>query len=248
MTVHTERLMKHITIESLECLSECQDHEQLTACSTSGPSSVSSDPESQSELVASRNPPTTTGLRKMQHERSDSYQIRSRLLNKLGIEKEYAGHVAPRAEVSRVVQMGEDGAFDVPLKADYGLPERPFGSSNSLSSLASSLGVQNVFMKQPSKRVINVSFHSSVKVHPIPARSDYSQRMRSVMWFSNTEIQQNAARNSLEFAAEQWDVAKVVEDEDMVVYAGELVHPIHFVEESELDQHFNGVMATSSGE
>jgi hypothetical protein len=199
------------------------------------------EPEDQHEPASTQRNAASSGFRRLaHHERSDSYQIRSRLLNRLGIEKEYVGHnTTLRIEASRVVQQGEVGAFNIPLKADHGMPDRRLESSNSLSSLATSPGVHSILEKRVKRGT--VCFDASVRVHPIPARSDYSKRMRSVMWISNTEIQQNAARNSLEFAAEQWDVAKVVEDEGMVLYAGERVHPIHFVPESILQQPFNSV-------
>jgi len=43
------------------------------------------------------------------------------------------------------------------------------------------------------------------------------------------EIYHNAARNSVEFAAEGWDWQSVIEDEKMYIcsVSGELIHPIH---------------------
>ena len=148
------------------------------------------------------------------------------------------GGVARPAEVSRVVKQGEEDAFLVALKADHGKPDRSLESSKAIGSLATSPGeVDSVLEKRANRGT--VCFEAAVKVHPIPARSDYSNRMRSVLWTPNMEIQQNAARNSLEFAAEEWDVSKVVDDEHMVLYGGERVHPIHFVEENNLNQHMS---------
>jgi len=87
-----------------------------------------------------------------------------------------------------------------------------------------------------------VCFDATVKVHPIPARSDYSTRMQAVLWTPQEEIQQNAARNQFEFAAEEWDYTKVVDDEDMVLYGGERVHPIHFMQEDELKEYFRNIL------
>ena len=162
------------------------------------------------------------------HERSDSGQIRSKLLLKLGIEK--AGMTSGIAtEASRVVQQGHEDAFNEALKGDYGRPDQSLErSKHAIDTLATSPGSDGIIQKHTKRG--NVCFDASVKVHPIPARSDYSKRMRSVMWVSPTEIQQNAARNSLEFAAEDWDVSKVVDDEDMIIYGGERVHPVHFIQ------------------
>jgi hypothetical protein len=245
MTIQSERLIKQMSVISLD---ECSDSSDVAMTESTIDTSRKREPEDQHEPTAFRNNAASSGFRRVpHHERSDSYQIRSRLLNRLGIEKEYVGHTTPRMEASRVVQQGEVGAFNIPLKADHGMPDRRLESSNSLSSLATSPGVHNILEKRVKRG--SVCFDASVRVHPIPARSDYSKRMRSVMWISNTEIQQNAARNSLEFAAEQWDVAKVVEDEGMVLYAGERVHPIHFVPESILEQRFSSsVHGSSCGE
>jgi hypothetical protein len=245
MTIQSERLTKQISVISLD---ECSDSSDLVMTeSTVDTSHHKREPEDQQhEPTASRSAASSGFRRVAHHERSDSYQIRSRLLNRLGIEKEYVGYTAQRMEASRVVQQGEVGAFNIPLKADHGMPDRRLESSSSLSSLATSPGLHHILEKRVKRGT--VCFDASVRVHPIPARSDYSKRMRSVMWISNTEIQQNAARNSLEFAAEQWDVAKVVEDDGMVLYAGERVHPIHFVPESILDQRFSSVHGTSCDE
>jgi hypothetical protein len=48
----------------------------------------------------------------------------------------------------------------------------------------------------------SLSFNEDVKVVPIPMRMEYSSRVKSRLWSSAQEIQDNAARNALEFAAE----------------------------------------------
>jgi hypothetical protein len=61
-------------------------------------------------------------------------------------------------------------------------------------------------------------------------RNEYSKRVRSRLWSTALEIHQNAARNTIEFAAEGWDWRSVAEDESMYVCVatGELVHPVHY--------------------
>jgi hypothetical protein len=199
--------------------------------SLSSASGSSSDLEAVEPVATTQQPRMVTvgGTFRRLHERSDSGQIRSKLLLKLGIEKGYTGSSGLANEASRVVQQGQDDAFSVALKGDYGRPDQTLErSKHSIESLATSPGNDNVLQKDTKRG--NVCFDASVKVHPIPARSDYSKRMRSVMWVSPMEIQQNAARNSLEFAAEDWDVSKVVDDEDMIIYGGERIHPVHFIQ------------------
>jgi hypothetical protein len=78
-----------------------------------------------------------------------------------------------------------------------------------------------------------VSFDVAVTVYPIPLRTQYSSRIRNSLWTPVSELQENAARNCVEFAAENWDWRQAADDDDMVIYYGEKIHPIHFVAQQE---------------
>ena len=78
--------------------------------------------------------------------------------------------------------------------------------------------------------VKGVKFKSRVLVHPIPSCTPYSDRIRQALWISAVEMEVNAARNSIEFEAESWDWRKAANDEDMIRYQGQWVHPVHLVD------------------
>jgi hypothetical protein len=152
-------------------------------------------------------------------------KIRSRLLHSLGFdpagtspEARQASPVSLKTTRPRCVSFQED------LKADYG---RPAEDPSDISS--SSYGSVDSSKSDSSRR--SVSFDNSVLVHPIPARTDYSDRIRPQLWTPVEEMQENAARNCLEFAAEGWDWRTVLDDESMVVVHGERIHPIHFAQQ-----------------
>jgi hypothetical protein len=59
------------------------------------------------------------------------------------------------------------------------------------------------------------------------------------------ELEANAARNIIEFAAENWDWRQVYEESDMVILQGqeEPVHPVHFMKECNMQRQFLLVMS-----
>lgn len=53
-----------------------------------------------------------------------------------------------------------------------------------------------------SPRRKSLVFNETVKVIAIPMRNEYSNQVRSKLWSNPLELQQNAARNAIEFASE----------------------------------------------
>lgn len=77
------------------------------------------------------------------------------------------------------------------------------------------------------KKTTRIAFQDEVDVLPIPTRHEYSNRIKSRIWSNRHELQENAERNAVEFAAEGWNWEQVKEDDEMYICSasGELVHP-----------------------
>ena len=82
-----------------------------------------------------------------------------------------------------------------------------------------------------------VRFDTTVKAHPIPSHTVYSKRMKQTIWSSAQELEENVARNCYEFEAENWNFDDVADDEDMIWYHGQWVHPVHFADFSSSNHH-----------
>mmetsp|Transcript_9405 Transcript_9405/g.15342 ORF Transcript_9405/g.15342 Transcript_9405/m.15342 type:complete len:320 (-) Transcript_9405:62-1021(-) len=115
----------------------------------------------------------------------------------------------------------------------HGVDSMPSTAASSIASLGTltltSHASCNSFSKKTrSKR--RVSLHNDVAVIPIPMRTEYSNLVRGRIWSSASELYQNAARNTLEFAAEGFDWRNAADDSQMVQSPhGERIHPIHYM-------------------
>ena len=101
--------------------------------------------------------------------------------------------------------------------------------------------VEDQVTTQPPPPKKGVRFDATVKAHSIPSHTVYSKRMKSTIWSSAQELEENVARNCYEFEAENWNFEDVVDEDEMIWYHGQWVHPVHFV-----DFHSDSTRKTSS--
>ena len=157
--------------------------------------------------------------------------IRLRLLNKLGIHGQHqpqhlrkdCNYVATPNSAS-LASTRKIVPFQIPLKRDSNSSLKSLNSSTSSSRQESPY--QN---SSPRPRTNKIAFSNEVSVLPIPMRNEYSSRIKDRLWDNRLEVQNNIARNTVEFAAEGWNWRTVTEDDGMYVcsVSGALIHPVH---------------------
>jgi hypothetical protein len=185
--------------------------------------------ENQSEVGSL--PSNKTALRSCAHRPpvASSNAIRSRFLNRLGIQKE--GPSSSARPVKRCLHRNSQDPKDTACSDEV-------SSSSSLRSRSSSISSNNTSTTR------SVSFDDSVTVRPIPPHSAYPQEVKHQIWADPFEIYENATRNSIEFAADNFDWQHASEEDDFVpTTTGELVHPIHYIRQCNMQRNFLLVMA-----
>ena len=165
----------------------------------------------------------------------ENARIRANFLNRLGID-EKKGEIQPVHYIpSRGSLLGKVQVTKEPLKfeEEQEPPKSPwahfFGGQSSEESTISSSPLSSVCSGPEDRREVRITFNTEVKVVPIPMRDEYSKRVKDRLWTNAEELQLNAQRNALEFAAEGWDWRTAMEDEYMYrdAVSGELIHPVH---------------------
>jgi hypothetical protein len=101
--------------------------------------------------------------------------------------------------------------------------------SHSKKLFGESNAIDDNDIKLTKLKCTKISFNETVDVLSIPTRFEYSPEMRSKLWSSIHEINENAARNTIEFASEGWDWRNVTLDSDMYrcPATGQFIHPVH---------------------
>lgn len=135
----------------------------------------------------------------------DADQVRSRLLRNLGISKEVPRQTSPTPPTeSNSEAWGPTTEEDLNDIWDVTTLQR------------------NEFANK------KLQFHPVVKVIPIPSYKVYSKRIQQTIWTNAYELRENVARNTLEFSFENWEVHKVLdEDNGLIYHNGQWIHPVH---------------------
>jgi hypothetical protein len=158
--------------------------------------------------------------------RGKDREIRSRLLNRLGIYDSPGAAPQPMtaAQHRRVrILRGMGVGYNVFKSPPDGSASRtPLQGVKPSKEALKDHSRTSVKQKQT-----RIAFQDEVEVMPIPTRHEYSDRIKSRIWSNRHELQENAERNAVEFAAEGWNWRTVTEDEGMYICSasGELVHP-----------------------
>lgn len=163
---------------------------------------------SQSSSTASSTAPSSTSTActpASSRQQLDSRRIRSKYLYKLGV-------LPPPAPITKKNNAQHLGHADLCLCTSSNLSRQISSTKNSSTKLR---------------------FATQVEVHIIPSRVDFAQQgLKSDIWLSPKEMKAMEYRNSVEFATEQWNWRRAVDEHDFVPTIGSdgtttWCHPAH---------------------
>lgn len=137
---------------------------------------------------------------------------------------------APRSDSNVTEDSSKQSSSSSSSDAMGGEAKENQETTTNLEETTEATAVEQGESLSPSNNKKSVHFHATVKAHSIPSHKVYSKRIKQTIWSSAAELEENVARNCYEFEAENWNFDDVVDDEDMVWYHGQWVHPVHFVD------------------
>ena len=142
---------------------------------------------------------------------STNQQVRSKFFNMIGIDAKAPTAPKPLQADSSGSSGGIPNGQTPVVDKDWTDPRL-----RNVARFQESLKYDRVADQAPKRRKTSVAdedakvkksrkrldFNETVEVVPIPMRNEYSNRVSSRLWSNAVEIHENAARNTLEFAAE----------------------------------------------
>lgn len=163
---------------------------------------------------------------------AEAKDIRGRYFHRLGFQKCVNGPNPYTTPNTQKYPPKRCDHFHETLKHDHGKVDSELEDLKSLDPTCSlslstrSSGTLSFGSTKQTKR--GVSFQASVAVHTIPSHKQYSDRIRNTLWTPEKVMRQDIARNCAEFVAEGWNWRTCVDEDEMVNYNGEMIHPVHF--------------------
>ena len=211
------------SIDSATTRTAVPAHKVAACSSTTSPASSSANESLQyRNMIKYRFVPTKAAFPPM----AESSHIRSRYLRRLGVGNP---KIAPMTQAQNISR-NEQHSLEV-LKNDHGRKDA------SLTTNSPPIHAHPILSKA------EVSFESAVRVHCIPNRKEYSERVKKTLWMQPRELEESATRNYIEFQAEGWDWRRATEETDFVVYQNQLIHPAHLTRQCNLQQQFLMIMS-----
>ena len=154
----------------------------------------------------------------------NQHQIRAHFLNSLGI-------VRAQASPTTVVLEG-DASIDA-TNHTKDQQQQPTQHEN----LKYNAAVEAQHTTKDTSHSSHVSFCDTVEIRAIPSHRDYDAPTRCDLWNSVSAVAEIVRRNTLEYTAEGWSFAGVLEEDAFVpLPSGELLHPATYQKQQQLAQ------------